>query len=88
MGDFLVELLEGVFAGLIVLASYIYFNSNLDSKKIIKEFDKEDAPSEYWYDKPSYTVSFVFTIALLVVIVIFYDLRRWELEFRCRVEKS
>lgn len=69
------QILEGIFGGLIVVASYIYFNSDLDSKKKIKEFDTEDAGSDEWYDKPTYTVSYVFTIVLLVAIVIFYDLR-------------
>ena len=71
----LVQLLGGVFGGLVVLASYIYFNSDLDNKKKIREFDNEEAGSDEWYDRPTYTVSYVFTIVLLVAIVIFYDLR-------------
>lgn len=72
---FIFELLGGVFAALIVLVSYIYFNSDLDTTKKIEEFDTEDAGSDEWYDRPTYTVSYVLTIVILVTIVIFYDLR-------------
>lgn len=75
MGDFLTQLLGGIFAGLIVLVSYVYFNSDLDKHKFIKEFDNEDAKSDFWYDKPTYAVSYTFTIMLLIAIVVFYELR-------------
>lgn len=71
----LMELVGGIFAALIVLASYIYFNSDLDTTKKIEEFDTEDAGSDEWYDRPTYTVSYVLTIVILVAIVIFYDFR-------------
>lgn len=71
------QILEGIFGGLLVLSSYIYFNSDLDNKKKIKEFDVdgEEGLSDEWYDKPTYTVSYVITIVILVAIVIFYELR-------------
>lgn len=69
------EALEGIFAGLIVVMSYIYFNSNLDSKRVVKSFESNEG-SDMWYDKPTYSTSFVISIALIVLIVIFYDLKR------------
>ena len=73
MKSLLVQLAAGVFGGLIVLAVHVYFNSNLDKYEKINsakfEF-KGDDPQ--WYDQPTYQVSFVLTILLLIAITIFW----------------
>lgn len=73
MKSLLIQLAAGVFGGLIVLAVHIYFNSNRDKYKKIDsaEFDYE-GENPQWYDVPTYQVSFVLTILLLIAITIFW----------------
>lgn len=71
----LMELVGGVFGGLIVVACYIYSNSLLDPNSPLKEVKVKEDASDEWYDKPTNKVSFVITVMILVTIITFYGLK-------------